>query len=68
MENNLISCADCKEFEKPVNCKKFSNLFSKVFEFFFRADRQACIDLIKEKGYEEFAKEMAAKNLVCLKR
>lgn len=68
IENNYLSCAECKEFENPSNCNKFNNLFSKMFEFFFRSDRKACIDVIKVKGYEEYVKDMAAKNLVCLKK
>ncbi len=68
IENNYSSCAECEEFENPANCNKFNNLFSKMFEFFFRSDRKSCIDLIKEIGYKEYVKDMAAKNLVCLKR
>lgn len=68
IENKYLSCAECIEFDNPENCKKFSNLFSKLFEFFFRSDRGTCIKLIKEVGYENFASEMKEKNLVCLKK
>lgn len=68
IENNYLSCAECKEFENPLYCNKFNNLFSKLFEFFYRSNRKACIEMIKEKGYEEYVKKMAAENLVCLKK
>lgn len=58
MENNFKSCADCNKTELS-DCKKYNNFMSKVIGFVLNSDRSACIRLIKESGYDEFAAEMA---------
>ena len=68
IENNYLSCADCQKMETIADCKYFNNFLDKLISFFFRSDRQACINLIAEQGYEEYAKEMAAKELIAIKR
>lgn len=68
LENNLKSCAECKDFTDLHDCKKFNNFMSKIFEFAFRSNRYACIDMIKEVDYESFAKYMAEKKLVTIKK
>jgi hypothetical protein len=68
LENNYKSCADCKEFENAMDCKKYNNFIAKMFGFVFRSDRAACITLIKEQGYENFAAYMANNNLQTIKR
>lgn len=40
-------------------CKKFNTFISKVIGVVLNSDRTACINRIKEKGYEVFASEMA---------
>jgi hypothetical protein len=55
---NIKSCADCGDYKDVMECKKFNNIFSKVFGLIFRSDRKACIQMIKERGYGGFAKEM----------
>jgi len=67
IENNYSSCADCDKKEL-MECKKFNNVISKVFGIIFNSDRPACINLIKEKGYEDYAEEMAEKKLQSVKR
>lgn len=57
MENKYLSCADCTTVELK-DCKKFNNMFAKIIGLVLNSDRTACIDRIKEKGYEEFASEM----------
>ena len=59
IENSYISCADCREFGDPMDCKKFNNIMSKLFAVLFRSNRKACIEMIKDKGYEEYAAFMA---------
>lgn len=59
LENGKLSCAECQVFASASECKKFNNIFSKLFGFLFGSDRQACINRIKEKGYESYAEEMA---------
>ncbi len=53
IENGYGSCADCTT-TNPHECKKFSNFISSFFEFFFRSDRKASIDFIRENGRESF--------------
>lgn len=59
LENNLLSCADCKTIELHA-CKKHNNFISKVFGVIFNSDRAACIGRIKELGYDGYALEMAS--------
>ena len=59
LEKKICSCADCQDFANASECKKFTNFFSKLFAFVFSSDRQACINMIKEKGYDAYAEEMA---------
>lgn len=68
MENGYASCADCKEFEDPMACRKFNNFMSKLFGFIFRSDRNACIRKIREVGVQGYADEMSRLGLPSLKR
>ncbi len=68
IEYSYNSCADCRIAEDPKECKKLNNLISKLFALVFRSDRFACIESIKKKGYEEYAKEMAEKGMITIKR
>ena len=68
LEKGYKSCADCKEFSNPMDCKKFNNIFSKFFAMVFRSDRNACIAMIKERGYDGFAAHMSENKLQSLKR
>lgn len=67
LENHLLSCADCKEI-KPEDCKKYTNFMSKAIGFILNSDRKACIDRIRETGYENFATEMADKKIQTIRR
>ncbi len=68
MENNYLSCTDCKLVDDPSDCRKFNNFMSKFFGFIFRSNRRACIDLISEKGYPKYAEFMAEQKRMSLKR
>jgi|SRR5690554_236018 len=68
MDQHYQSCADCQEFADPNRCKKFNNFMSKVFAFLFKSNRKACINLIKEKGYDEYSKYMDAEQKMTVKR
>ena len=68
IENGKLSCADCQVHASASECKKFNNIFSKLFGFIFGSDRQASINFIKEKGYEAYAEEMAAKKAQSIKK
>jgi hypothetical protein len=68
MDNNYLSCADCKIISEPMSCKKFNNIFSKVFKLLFGSDRNKCISFIKEKGYKNYADHMTNKKIMTLKK
>lgn len=68
LENEYRSCADCKTFDDPDDCKKFDNFFARVFGFIFRSDRRACICMISDKGYTQFAEYMAKEGLQTIKK
>jgi len=68
MENGKLSCADCTVYASPQECKKFNNIFSKLFGFIFGSDRLASIDMIKARGYEAYAEEMTKNKTHCIKR
>jgi hypothetical protein len=67
MENKLLSCADCVTIEL-MECKKYNNFISKAFGYIFNSDRSACINRIKEIGYENFANEMTDSKIQTIKR
>ncbi len=68
MEHGYASCAECKEFTNPMECKKFNNFFSKVFALIFKSDRAACIAKIRESGMENFARYMAENGLQSIRK
>ncbi|MCP4754048.1 MAG: DUF3795 domain-containing protein [Proteobacteria bacterium] len=68
LENDLLSCADCKTFTDPNQCKMFSNFVSKIFGFVFRSNRKACICSISELGYEKYAENMAKSGRQSMRR
>ena len=68
LENKRRSCADCQEFTNVSECNKFNNFFSKLFAFVFKSDRQACINMIKEKGYDAYAEEMTKRGEQSIKK
>ena len=51
-----------------MGCKYYNNIFSKVIGFIFRSDRNACIAMIKEKGYDNFADYMAKNGWQTIKK
>lgn len=67
MENGYKSCADCTIID-PAECKKLNNFIAKVFGLIFKSDRKACIDYIKNNGYEAFATAMANNKTMTFKR
>ncbi len=68
LEHNYNSCADCKEYPNAKDCKKFNNPISKIFGVVFRSDRNAGIEMIKQKGYDSFASYMAENKLQSIRR
>jgi hypothetical protein len=68
IENGYSSCADCKEFTNPMDCKKFNNFISRIFALIFKSNRAACIAKIRESGYDGFAKYMAENGLQSIRK
>jgi hypothetical protein len=68
IEHNYSTCADCSILNGAADCKEFNNFIARVFGFIFRSDRQACIELIKEKGVEQYAAEMAKNQIMTIRR
>lgn len=68
IEHNYTSCADCKEFKDPMDCRKFNNFFSKLYSVVYRSDRAAGIKKIKIDGYRAYAAYMAAHHFHVIKR
>ena len=60
IDNGFATCADCKEFPDPNDCKKFNNFIAKLFGLIFRSDRPACIRQISKLGVQGHADKMAA--------
>jgi len=57
--HGYATCAECKDFADPMQCKMYNNAMSKIFGFIFRSNRAACIAQIKTIGLEGHAKMMA---------
>ena len=64
----ISSCADCEEFPNPKDCKKFHNFMSKLLGFFFRSDRAACIQQIRELGIQGHADDMSGQKRHAIKK
>ncbi len=68
IEHSYKSCTDCRIVEDIRDCKKLNNFIAKLFSLIFRSDRFACLAVIREKGYENYAKDMAEKGVMTIKR
>ena len=67
IENGYNTCADCTT-TNPRECKKFSNFIASFFELFFRSDRPASIDYIRENGREAFVNLMIDEKRMAIKK
>lgn len=65
-EKSIQSCAGCEQ--DAGGCKKLNNPISKFFAIVFRSDRLAALRAIKEKGYPQYAAEMAEKGQMTVKK
>ncbi|MGA2061582.1 MAG: DUF3795 domain-containing protein [Thermoguttaceae bacterium] len=68
ISNQFASCAECKEFQNPQDCRMFNNWISKLFGLIFRSDRAACVRQIRQIGLEAHAADMAGKKRQTIKR
>jgi len=68
IEKGINSCAQCNEYTDVKDCKMFDNFVAKMFEYVFKSDRKAGIQMIKDAGYENFARYMAENKLISMKK
>lgn len=68
IDNQYLSCADCKQYDSPKDCKMFNNFMAKLFGLIFRSDRLACIQQIKELGIQGHADNMTELRQQAIKR
>ena len=57
MERQIITCADCKDFDDLRQCKKLNNFVSKIFAIIFRSNRIGNLERIAETGFDSFKAE-----------
>lgn len=67
IENNYSSCAECNKYESVKNCKIYNPVLINLFQFLLKSSRRKGIEMIKDKGEEEFAGFMKGKNWVTIK-
>jgi hypothetical protein len=53
------TCAECREYVNPRDCKRFNGFVAKVFGLVFRSNRAACIQQIRDRGLAGHAEAMA---------
>lgn len=66
-ENVFFTCADCTKHVSVKECKKYNPLLLKIVSRLEGSDRSKAIQMIKEKGRDEFFAFMESKNWVAFK-
>jgi hypothetical protein len=54
-EHSYTTCAECREFTDPNDCRMFNNLIAKVMGVVLNSNRQACVLKLRELGLDDFA-------------
>ena len=67
IEKGIESCADCDEYDSVKDCKKYNPLMIRFGQFITRTNRRKGIEMIKEKGEQEFLKFMSERKWVTFK-
>lgn len=67
-EHAHATCADCKEFGDPNDCRKFNNWVSTILGIVLNSNRRACVLKIRELGLDGFAAFMAERGRQTLPR
>ena len=68
IEQGYSSCADCKDYTDPLQCKKYNNIISRIIGFILCSDRASCIRQIKNIGLQGHADAMAKQQKHTIKR
>ncbi len=67
IEKGIESCADCEEYDSVKACKKYNPLMIRFGQFITQTNRRKGIEMIKEKGEQEFLKFMSERKWVTYK-
>ncbi len=67
LEKGIQSCADCDEYDSVKDCKKYNPLMIRFGQFITQTNRRKGIEMIKEKGEQEFLKFMSERKWVTYK-
>ena len=67
IEKGIESCADCDEYDSVKDCKKYNPLMIRFGQFIAQTNRRKGIEMIKEKGEQEFLKFMSERKWVTFK-
>lgn len=67
IEKGIESCADCDEYDSVKDCKKYNPLMIRFGQFITGTNRRLGIEMIKEKGEQEFLKFMSERKWVTYK-
>jgi hypothetical protein len=67
-EQAYASCAECKEFADPNDCRQFNSLISRLVGLALNSNRRACVLKIREIGLDGYAAFMAEKKRQTLPR
>lgn len=63
----ISSCAECNEYSSVKDCKIYNPFLIRFGQFVTRTNRRKGIEMIKEKGENEFIKYMDVKKWVTIK-
>ena len=66
--SSVHTCAECKDYADVQACRKFNNIFAKIFSVVFRSDRKASLQMITALGIENYAQEMNRQGRQVVKR
>ncbi|MCT4636181.1 MAG: DUF3795 domain-containing protein [Bacteroidales bacterium] len=67
IEKGIESCAYCNEYDSVKDCKKYNPLMIRFGQFITGTNRRKGIEMIKEKGEQEFLEFMSKKRWVTYK-
>ena len=67
IENGFDSCAKCDKYGSVKDCKLYNPLMIRFGQFITRTNRRKGIEMIKDKGEQEFLKFMSERKWVTFK-
>lgn len=67
-EKGIAHCGACAEHPDPRTCRTYDNFIARMVGFLLRSDRAACARRLREIGTDAFAREMAARGEMTIRR